>query len=80
MAQPAHRNDSKTVGRTSASGIGLALSFIAAVVAVLVIAIFYPGSDRRVGDTPYERPAVKSVKTVTVPPSSPATTNPTDPR
>ena len=80
MAQQAHAYVSHIAGRRSASGIGLALSFVAAVFAVLVIAIFYPSSDGRVGDTHNERPAVKSVKTVTVPPLSPAKTTPTDPR
>ena len=56
-----------TAGRSSARAIGLALSFVAAVFAVLVIAILHPRSHERVGDTQNKLPAVKSVKTVTVP-------------
>ena len=49
----------------SALSIGAVLLFVVAVIAVLMIAVFYPGSESRVGDTN----AGPSLQTVTPAPS-----------
>ena len=73
MAQHTHAN----VGRPSASGIGVALGFIAVVIGILLVAIYYPNSEGRVGDTNNAGPSVKSAAPTPMPPTSPATPNPT---
>ena len=47
------------------------------VIAILMIAIMYPGSEVRLGDTNNAGPSVKTVTPTPVPPTSPAAPNPT---
>ena len=57
----------------SALSIGTVVLFVVAVIAVLMIAVFYPGSESRVGDTN----AGPSVQTVTPAPSPTTEPRPT---
>ena len=59
--------------RSSALSTGAVLLFVAVVIAVLTIAVFYPGSKSRVGDTNTE----PSVQTVTRAPSPTTVPRPT---
>jgi hypothetical protein len=73
MGQHTHAN----IERTTASGIGVALLFVAAVIGILMIAIYYPTSEGRVGDTNNAGPSVKTVTPTPMPPASPTTPKPT---
>ena len=64
----AHINEPSYASPWSALSIGTVVLFVVAVIAVLMIAVFYPGSESRVGDTN----AGPSVQTV-IPAPSPTT-------
>jgi hypothetical protein len=53
---------------SSSVGIGGALILIAVVLGILVIAIFYPRSEGRIGDPNNSAPSVRTVRTVPVSP------------
>ena len=50
--------------RRSASRIGLVVSLLATLVGMVLLGIYYPGRESRLGDT---EPTVKKVKILTVP-------------
>ena len=53
---------------------GAVLVFVAAVIAVLMIAVFYPGGEGRVGDTSNSGPTVQTVTPAPSPTTEPRPT------
>ena len=70
MAHRSHNDRARLARRLSASGIGLALSFVAVVIGILMLAVFYPGKESRLISLKTAEPTVKSVKTLAMPPTS----------
>ena len=58
----------------SALSIGTVVLFVVAVIAVLMIAVFYPVSGSRVGDTPNASPTVQTVTPAPSPTTHPRPT------
>ena len=79
--QPAQVDDPAYARHSAAPALstGAVLVFVAAVLAILMIAVFYPGSESRVGDTNNTGPSVQTVAPAPSPSTSPAvpTPNPT---
>jgi hypothetical protein len=78
-------DDPNYVPRSSAPALSTAavLVFVAAVIAVSMIAVFYPASESRVGDTNNAGPSVRTVNPAPTPSTSPAVATPnptTEPR
>jgi hypothetical protein len=78
--QPSQVDDPAYARHSAAPALstGAVLVFVAAVIAVLMIAVFYPGSEGRVGET-NAGPSVQTVAPTPSPSTSPAvrTPNPT---
>ena len=70
----AHVGDPNYAARSSALSTGAVVMFVAAVIAVLMIAVFYPGSESRVGDTNNAQPSVQTVTPTPSPMTEPRPT------
>ena len=70
----AHIGEPSYASPWSALSMGTVVLFVAAVVAVLMIAVVYPGSESRVGDTTSTGPTVQTVTPAPSPTTEPRPT------